>query len=341
MTLIKDHLFKILNGMSIGVVIALMPDAVFGQIAKLLELNYISPYLSLANSLMGVSIGACIAYNYKLDIISGASLIASTFMAGGVLKGINEEGMFLIKGTGDIINMAIGAIIALIIITYIGPKLKAYKLILLPAITVFVTSLICYYTAAPIGLISQAIGTSIQYFMQLQPYIMAVLIAVSFGIIIVSPISSVAIALLISITGNASGIATLGIATMAITLATLSYKQNGLGTSIAIILGSPKLLMANFIKNPKMIIPGALASAITSTLGVYLNIQGTSLSAGFGTCGLIGPITHLSIVGYNLNNIVTTIMAFAVAPFIVALILNYLFKYKLKLVTNLDYKVNL
>ncbi|WP_423364299.1 PTS sugar transporter subunit IIC [Mycoplasma sp. P36-A1] len=340
MKIIKDNMSKILNGMSIGIIVALMPEAVFGEIIKALHLTSLTPFLSISTAMMGATIGVCIALKYKYDMISASSLIISTFVAAGSMKGINEEGMIMLKGAGDIINCMIGAVIAISLINFFGPKLKAYKLILLPAITIITTSAITSFTAPSVSMISVGIGEMINSFTVMQPLIMSILIAISFAIIIVSPISTVAIALLISLTMNSSAAATMGVACMAMTMGILSYKANGAGTAIAHFMGSPKIQMANCIKNPKIIIPGIISAIICSTLVPIFNIQGTPMSAGFGLAGLIGPLGHLNKVGFSIHNLLITGFVFIVAPVITSLVCSYVFKDKMKIVDDEAFKLD-
>ncbi len=51
------------------------------------------------------------------------------------------------------------------------------------------------------------------------------------------------------------------------------------------------LQMGNIVKNPKIWIPPTLAAAITGPLSTCLfKLECTGVSAGMGTCGLVGPI---------------------------------------------------
>ena len=53
------------------------------------------------------------------------------------------------------------------------------------------------------------------------------------------------------------------------------------------------LQMPNIVKNPKVWIPPVLASAITGPVATCifkLQMNGTAVSSGMGTCGLVGQI---------------------------------------------------
>ena len=337
---IKENAFKILNGMSIGIVCALVPGAIFGALAGALGFGDIVFGLNICTSLMGLLMGLCIGLQFKLDPISSCSLAVATMIGGGAFKGVSEEGMILLKGTGDVINAAIGATLAIIIILYLKDRLKAYKLLLLPSITIISVTLVCGLTAGPVGQVSVAIGTMIETFTNLQPLLMSILIGMSFALIIISPISTVAIAVLINLSGNGSAAANIGIIGMSVTIAILAYKSNGFGTAIAHFLGSPKIQMANFFKNPTMMVPSMVSAAICAISVPFLNLVGTPMSAGFGVSGLIGPLGHLSETSFDTNNIIIVAIGFFIIPTIVSFIVAYIFRNKLKLVTDDMYKLD-
>lgn len=77
---------------------------------------------------------------------------------------------------------------------------------------------------------------------------MAILIAMSFSVIIISPISTVAIAYAIGLSGLASGVANLGIVATTAVLVMGSIKVNKSGVSVAILLGAMKMMIPNFSK---------------------------------------------------------------------------------------------
>ena len=53
------------------------------------------------------------------------------------------------------------------------------------------------------------------------------------------------------------------------------------------------LQMGNIVRNPRIWIPPTVASAITGPIATclfQLQMNGTAVSSGMGTCGLVGPI---------------------------------------------------
>jgi uncharacterized membrane protein len=89
----------------------------------------------------------------------------------------------------------------------------------------------------------------------------------------------------------AGGACVAGCCAQMVGFAVSSFRENGWGGIVSQGLGTSMLQMGNICKNPRIWIPPTLASAITgpiSTMIFKLKCQG--VSAGMGTCGLVGPI---------------------------------------------------
>ena len=75
--------------------------------------------------------------------------------------------------------------------------------------------------------------------------------------------------------------------------AVMSFKENGVGGLVSQGIGTSMLQMPNIVKNPRIWIPPTLASAITGPLATclfHLEMNGTAVSSGMGTCGFVGQI---------------------------------------------------
>jgi len=73
----------------------------------------------------------------------------------------------------------------------------------------------------------------------------------------------------------------------------MSFKENKWGGLISQGLGTSMLQMGNILKNPRIWIPPIIASAITGPLATcvfHLQMNGTPVSSGMCTCGLVGQI---------------------------------------------------
>ncbi len=335
----KEFSNKVLTGMSIGIVAALVPSAILGELSKALGLTTIVLITTMASRLAAFAMGLCIAGQFKMKPIHSVALAISTMLGSGALKMV--EGSMVLAGLGDVINAGLTAAIAALILLFFNDRFKSYTMILVPTLTIAISGAIGLFTLPYVSMITGAVGQFIAWCTTLQPILMGALISMSFAIIIISPISTVGIALAISLSGISSGAANLGICAAGFGLAIAGFEKNGWGTSLASVLGSPKLHMANFLKNPKMSIPLLCNAAVLGILAGILGIVGTPMSAGFGISGLIGPLNHLGIVGYSAANWLITIIVFIVLPIVLGFVFKFVFFKAVKILSADDYAIEI
>lgn len=75
--------------------------------------------------------------------------------------------------------------------------------------------------------------------------------------------------------------------------AVMSFHENGVGGLISQGIGTSMLQMSNIIKNPKIWIAPIVTSAVTGPLATCvfrMQMNGTPVSSGMGTCGFVGQI---------------------------------------------------
>lgn len=93
---------------------------------------------------------------------------------------------------------------------------------------------------------------------------------------------------------------------------------------------------------PRVAFPMLITAAILGGLAGILNVQGTPYSAGFGLSGLVGPLNFINLAedGWTAKNISIMLVMFLILPLILNLFFIYLFKKKLKLIKDEDYKLD-
>jgi len=166
-------------------------------------------------------------------------------------------------------------------------------ILLTPFVTVSVGVLLSVWCAPAIGAAASAVGQLIMWATELQPFWMGILVSVLVGIALTLPISSAAICAALSLTGLAGGAAVAGCCAQMIGFAFMSYKENKVGGLLSQGLGTSMLQIGNIVKNPKIWIPPTLASAITGPIATCIfkmEMNGSAISSGMGTCGLVGQI---------------------------------------------------
>lgn len=342
----KTFAMNVLNGIATGVVVVLIPGALLLELAKALSpsLPFLAPLiwgLSMSNSAMGLVCGFMAGLNFKFTPIQSASLgLATLFASGGISA---KDGVVMMQGTGDIITMMVTVAIGAGFILLVGDRLKAYTILLIPPLMLLVVGLIGRALLPHISMLTKVMGVGIAQLLTLQPLLMCILLAVVFSFLIVSPFTTVGIALAISLTGLGSGAANVGICATGFAFAILGWSVNTHGTALAHFLGSAKISMPVWVKNPKTLLPIICSAAACGLMAYVFQIQGTPMSAGFGFSGFVGPITHLNLVngGWSTANLVITLLAFVICPVIFGFAFKYLFVTVLKLVTPEDYKLDI
>lgn len=290
---VKDFMLKLLNGVAIAIVIGLIPNAITGELFKAL-IPYGSIFQFLASLVSGVQfavpllIGVLVGVQFKFTPVEIACMGCITFISSGVVS-VVENG-WKIAGIGDLINTMLVAALAVLFIRFLNGRLGSMTIILLPVLSVVIVGAIGWSLLPYVKQITAAIGTFIAHVLQLQPLLMSIIIGICFALIIISPVSTVAIGLAVGINGLGSGAANMGIAACAMCLVVGSLKVNKIGVTLAVFLGSMKLFMGNWLRYPIMNIPIVINGAFAGLLAYIFNIQGTPASAGFGFSGLVGPI---------------------------------------------------
>ena len=148
-------------------------------------------------------------------------------------------------------------------------------------------------TAPAIGTAATAVGNVIKWATELQPFFMGIVVSVLMGMALTLPISSAAICTAFGLTGLAGGAAVAGCCANMVGFAVLSFRENRWGGLVSQGIGTSMLQMGNIVKNPRIWLPAILTSAITGPVATCLfklEMNGPPVSAGMGTCGLVGQI---------------------------------------------------
>ena len=236
-------------------VIALVPGALINELMKGMSSFWpgaqdILTMTTLMQNLLAVFAGLCVSYLLKFNLIQSSSVAATTMIASGALE--MKNGHIMLNGSGDVINIALTIFIA---VKYLTPKLGSYTVLFLPLLVAVFAGGLGQFALPYTKMITGMIGSVVSVLTDFRPLVMGMFMGAIFAALIVSPISSVEIAMAIGIEGIASGSANLGITAGAFTLAIMSSKVNVFGTTIAHFLGTPKIQMANNLRNPKLFVP--------------------------------------------------------------------------------------
>ena len=162
-----------------------------------------------------------------------------------------------------------------------------------PCVTILVGIGMASLVAAPIGAAARGVGLAIMWATELQPFLMGMIVSALVGIALTLPISSAAICAAFGLTGLAGGAAVAGCCAQMVGFAVMSFRENRWGGLVAQGVGTSMLQMPNIMKNPRIWIPPILTSLITGPLATCvfgLQMNGSPVSSGMGTCGFVGQI---------------------------------------------------
>ncbi len=235
---------------------------------------------SLASAMVGPGIAIAIGYALHCPPLVLFSLIPVGFAA-------NAMG-----GAGGPLAVYFVAIFAAEWGKLVSKETKI-DILVTPIVTILAGVGIASVIAAPIGAAAKAVGTAIMWATELQPFLMGILVSVMMGIALTLPISSAAICASFGLVGLAGGAAVAGCCAQMVGFAVMSFKENRWGGLVAQGIGTSMLQMPNIVKNPRIWIPPILASAITGPLATCvfrLEMNGSPVNSGMGTCGFCGQI---------------------------------------------------
>ena len=316
----KKYIVDALSHMAFGLFCSLILGLIIGQIAKIPGLDFltfISDALSAKSPLVGACIGLAIAHGLScapLVIISSAVVGALGYQFGG----------------------PVGAYISVIAASEAGmliSKKTPVDIILTPLVTIIIGGLIAKYCCSPINDFMLYLGSVINEATKLNPFLMGITVSVLVGCALTLPISSVAICVMLGIDGLAAGAATVGCCAQMVGFAVISYKDNGLGGLLSQGLGTSMLQIGNIVRKPWIWFAPTLTAAILGPVStIVFKMTNSSLGAGMGTSGLVGPLATfaaMSEAGAAVANgllIAEILILHFVAPALISLGIHFVMK---------------
>ena len=234
----------------------------------------------IASAMSGPAMAVAIGYALKCPPLVLFSMTAVGFAANAL------------GGAGGPLAVLFVAIIAAEFGKAVSRETKV-DILVTPLVTIGVGMFLSWLIAPPLGKAAMAVGNLIMWATELQPFLMGILVSVIVGVALTLPISSAAICAALLLTGLAGGAAVAGCCAQMIGFAVISFRENRVGGLVSQGLGTSMLQMGNIVKNPWVWIAPTLASAITgpvATCVFRMEMNGSPISSGMGTCGLVGPL---------------------------------------------------
>jgi len=197
------------------------------------------------------------------------------------------------------------------------------------------TAVLVVTVCPPVTWLINKLGEGIALATEVTQFFMGIIIAVIMGILLTLPTSSAAIwvALAQNSTSDvmllAGGAAVVGCACHMVGFAVMSFKENGWSGLISQGIGTSMLQIPNIMKNPKILLPPVIASAICGPLSTCLfQLKCSAVGGGMGTAGLVGVIDTIAWSG-DISPVVLAlgiILLFFVLPAVICWGTTKLFK---------------
>lgn len=309
----REYIITALSYMALGLFSSLIIGLIIKTIGEQLSIASFVEMgeFAMDTKIMGGAIGVAIAYGLKAPpLVLFSALFAGAF--GAELGG------------------PAGSYVAVLFATEFGKAV--YKLTNLDIIvTPFVTILVGFFTGKffgiPVNQFMVWFGEIINWSTEQRPFIMGILVAVLMGWALTAPISSAAIAIMLSIDGLAAGAAVIGCSAQMVGFAFQSYKDNGFGGFLAQAIGTSMLQVPNVLKKPIIIVPPTIASMIVAPFAtVWLQMANNTEGAGMGTSGLVGQIMAFETMGFTSGVLVSVLLLHIIAPAVISVVIASLFK---------------
>jgi uncharacterized membrane protein len=276
----KRYGIDALGAMAQGLFASLLIGTIIGTLGERIGIEILVTIGNYAKAVTGPSMAVAIGVALKCPMLVLFSLIA----VGGAANSLG--------GAGGPLAVYVVAIVAAEFGKLVSKETKV-DIIVTPAVTIAVGVLVSMACAPSIGAAATAVGRTIMWATELQPFYMGILVSIIVGMILTLPISSAAICAALSLTGLAGGAAVAGCCAQMVGFAVMSFRENRWGGLFAQGLGTSMLQMGNIVRNPRIWIPPTAASAITGPLATCLfklRMNGPAVASGMGTCGLVGQI---------------------------------------------------
>ncbi|MDR1094667.1 MAG: PTS sugar transporter subunit IIC [Clostridiales bacterium] len=303
--LLKRWFIAAFGGMAFGLFATLIAGTIVNQIGKWIGNTGFGAAVQAAGLgaqvLMGAGIGAGVAHSLKADKLVIFSAVCAGFIGAqsaalnsavqaaataAPLKIADLAGF--VKGPGEPVSAFIASTVAVEIGLLLQGRTKL-DIVVLPLAAVLIALACAFSVCLPVARFFNLLGEWINSTTAASPVVMGIVVSVSVGLLLTLPTSSAAICVAAGIGSLAGGAAAVGGAAHMVCFAVMSWRENRVPGLIAQGLGTSMLQIPNLFKNPRVLIPPVVASAVCGPLAAAVfGLHCSPAGAGMGTAGLVG-----------------------------------------------------
>ena len=317
----RRYFIDAMGSMALGLFATLLIGTIFETLGQYTGWALLTEIAGYAKGATGAALGVAIAYSLQAPPFVLFSAAVVGMIGNGLGTAVNAGGDAPLNITAG----PAGAFFVVIVAVELGKlvsKETHVDILVTPTVTILSGMLLAKLICPLIAWAMYYLGSFINYATEMQPLLMGILVSAVVGMVLTLPISSAAICAMIGISGLAGGAAVAGCCAQMVGFAVMSFRENKWSGLAAQGLGTSMLQMGNIVRNPRIWIPATLASMITGPLSTMVfHLKCVGVSAGMGTCGLVGP---LGVISATESGAMTWI-GIAVVCFVAPGVLSWLF----------------
>ena len=333
----KRYFIDAMGAMALGLFASLLIGTILKTLGQYTGLDFLVEINTYAAGASGMAIGVAVAYALKADplvIYSCAAVGAIGYSLPTFFESIGKD---LTAGPA---GTFVAVIVACEVAKFVSKKTKV-DILVTPTVTILVGYAVSRLVCPAVSFIMYWLGKFINEATMMHPLVMGILVSVVVGMILTLPISSAAICAMIGISGLAGGAATVGCCAQMVGFAVISFRENRWGGLVSQGLGTSMLQMGNICRKPLIWLPPTLAAAVCGPISTLVfRLECVGVSAGMGTCGLVGPIGIIAATEHTAMMWIGILLLCFVAPAVLSLIFNEILR-KLCLIQTGDMALTL
>lgn len=315
----KRYFIDAMGAMALGLFASLLIGTILKTLGQYTGMEFLVEINTYAAGASGMAIGVAVAYALKADplvMYSCAAVGAIGYSLPTFFESIDKN---LTAGPA---GTFIAVIVACEVARLVSKKTKV-DILVTPTVTILVGYGIARLICPAVSFVMYWLGKFINEATMMHPFLMGIIVSVVVGMILTLPISSAAICAMIGISGLAGGAATVGCCAQMVGFAVISFRENRWGGLVSQGLGTSMLQMGNICRKPLIWLPPTLAAAVCGPLSTMLfKLECVGVSAGMGTCGLVGPIGIISSTEHSPMMWIGILLLCIVAPALLSLFFN-------------------
>lgn len=313
---IMPRIFKASTGIAQAIFVTIGIGLLLENIGKMLDLQSLILIGTVSKVLMAPAIGAGIAFMLGANGLTIFSAMVASVIGAGSIQ-VTEVGITIAGGE------PIGALLTATLATFIGKRVTGktpLDMMAVPVLAIGLSGFVGIGIFKVMSPILTTVGGFITDAASINPLVTSIVIAVVWGLLLLSPASSVALAIALNLDGLAAGAALAGCAAHFAGLAFISRKENDLGGFLAQGICTPKVQLPNITKNPYIIVPTVISSAIVGPIATLLfNLEATKEIAGMGLSSFVAPLNLIT----NSENKVMIIISMLICYIIIPVVISY------------------